>query len=184
MEKILKQIIFVFLCMGMLFSLCSCGLVDGYKQFFANSIEITTLTSSQAKEYFTSEDVSFDKLGGVMFVPTMQDRGEEYSIWITCISEYGNEEISINSMTLKSAGNVIFDRKLDREILLKKGEHFLYSGQIREAIVKEETKIPIEHNTELELSIDVSVTENGEMLSETITYDIVVKIRKELLWPT
>ncbi|MBE6943395.1 MAG: hypothetical protein E7453_03940 [Ruminococcaceae bacterium] len=184
MKKIFKQTVFVLLCIGMLFSLSSCGLVDSHKQFFANSIEITTLTNTQAKDYFTSESFSFAKLGGVMFVPTMQDRGEEYSIWITCLSEYGNEEILINNMTLKSAGNIIFDHKLDREILLEKGEHFLYSGQIREAIAKEETKIPIEHNTELELSIDVSVTENGEILSETITYDIVVKIRKELLWPT
>ena len=87
-------------------------------------------------------------------------------------------------MTLKSSGNVIFDRELDSEILLEKSEPVLYSGQIREAIVKEETEIPIEHNTELELTIDVSVIKNGEKLSTTITYNIVVKIRKELLWPT
>ena len=184
MKKILKQVVFALLCIGILFSLCSCGLVDGHKQFFADGIEITTLTSTQEKEFLASGSFSFAKLDDVIFVPTMQDRGEEYSIWITCLSEYDNGKILINNMTLKSAGNVIFDRELDREILLEKGEHTLYSGQIREAIVKEEIEIPIEHNTELELTINVSVIKNDETLSTTITYNIVVKIRKELLWPT
>ena len=184
MKKIFKQIAFVLQCIGILFSLCSCGLVDGHKQFFANGIEITTLTNTQKKEFLASGSFSFAKLGDVIFIPTMQDRGEEYSIWITCLSEYDNEKILINNMTLKSSGNVIFDRELDSEILLEKSEPVLYSGQIREAIVKEETEIPIEHNTELELTIDVSVIKNGEKLSTTITYNIVVKIRKELLWPT
>lgn len=190
MKKLLKRFALIILSVGLLFSLCSCRLVDSYTGFYVKSdgqdVEITILTDDIREEYLTSHKFDFATLGDVVFIPVMKEIAHGvYRVGVSANSQNGDEEIQIQNLTLKTDNRILFEFNSSENIFLEKNTHSSYTGWSDVVdFSEEETRISVVRDTKFELITDVVVIKNGKTLFRTITYNIVVKIGKTILTPT
>ena len=179
MKKTLKNVVITALSVCMLLGLCSCRLEESYKEFF-----IKNITDNLNDDYFTSENFSFARLQDVAIIPQVKEINHGvYILYISVYSESGNETVRINKAVFKEKESVLFTNEIDKVIEFKENEKTIYEGLIDGGTFTADS-LEVADGKEYDLVIEAEVEKNGVIISESITYEIIIKGYKSFVWPT
>lgn len=179
MKKALKNIVIINLCISVLLGLCSCSLEESYKKFI-----IKNITENLNDDYFTSENFSFAKISDAVIIPEIREINHgEYIIYISAYSKNEKDIVRIKNLFLEQKESVLFSYKVNKEIELEKKEGNLYAGWTDGGTFTN-NNLNVADGNEYKLVIEVEIIKSGECITDSITYEIVVKGYKSLVWPT
>lgn len=172
-------IIIFMLLTSIVLGMTGCKMVESYKEFY-----IENISDTHDENYFTSEKLEFAKLENVVFIPEIKeiDYGE-YIIYLSAYSETGTENIVVKNVILKENKDDLLNYELNKDIQFEKTPEGIYEGWIDGGIFTEDA-IEIADGKEFNLIVQVENINNDTMISENITFDIIVKGYKSFVAPT
>ncbi len=178
MKKISICITFM-LIIGILSVLPSCRIRESYLEF-----NIKNITDNQSDDYFTSEEMNFAKLENVVFIPEIKAVDHQnYKIYLSAYSKSGEDKVIIKSVAMRDNENILLSSQVDKEMTFEKNDEAVYEGWI-DGVTFTKQDVEIADGQEYSLEIEVEITKDGKILSEKITYEIIVKGHKSFVFPT
>ena len=167
------------LSISMLLGLCSCSMKESYKEFY-----IKNITDNLNEDYFTSEKFAFARLQDVVIIPEIKEVSHgEYVIYVSVYSKNGKESVQIKNIIFKEQEIVLLNSELGEEIEFEENTESIYEGWIIGGTFTEEI-LKKADGKKYDLIIGIEINKNGENISESITFEIVIKGYKSFVCPT
>ena len=153
--------------------LSSCRLEESYKSF---SVEgITSYDIDQIAKQYTSGDLAFAQIDEVVFLPEIKMINyDEYVIYISCYSETGSEQVTVESVQFKDDKKLFFNQGSKQSIIFQTTPtDGMFEGWIESGVFTA-TDEEIVNRKKFYLETQIQVTNGKKITTEKKKFEITI----------